>query len=210
MHFATYYVIIIIFAARQVSKEGCMGEVVAGGDHHKQDGKPLRMSPLLAEMFLESTYCTEPAGDSMTRKGLVDAILMGCVPVVFDEELTMMYAGLVTQAEFKAFGVYYDANDWMEIPDVRIQHGVSHLPTCPQAHLISGHVVFLIRGVVSETPRQLSDAVDSNAAVQLLSRPSRRTRATHKSGWNMTIGSTTTQKGRSFSSRPRNLYTYRK
>lgn len=27
------------------------------------------MSPLLAEMFLESTYCAEPAGDSLTRKG---------------------------------------------------------------------------------------------------------------------------------------------
>ncbi|GAA95771.1 glycosyltransferase family 47 protein [Mixia osmundae IAM 14324] len=35
------------------------------------------------EEMQHSTFCLEPPGDSSTRKGFYDAILMGCIPVIF-------------------------------------------------------------------------------------------------------------------------------
>lgn len=36
------------------------------------------------ELSLKSVFCFQPIGDLMTRKGLFDSILLGCIPVVFD------------------------------------------------------------------------------------------------------------------------------
>ena len=43
-------------------------------------------------LSLQSVFCFQPIGDLMTRKGLFDAILMGCLPVTFDAlTATVMY-----------------------------------------------------------------------------------------------------------------------
>ncbi|RYY88993.1 hypothetical protein EON63_01525 [archaeon] len=45
---------------------------------HKVDGhRPLQIAQ-------QSVFCFQPTGDLMTRKGLFDSILQGCIPVVFD------------------------------------------------------------------------------------------------------------------------------
>ena len=36
------------------------------------------------ELSLRSVFCFQPIGDLMTRKGLFDSILLGCIPIVFD------------------------------------------------------------------------------------------------------------------------------
>merc|ERR1711953_1608408 len=36
------------------------------------------------QLMANSTFCLEPPGDSPTRKGFFDALLVGCVPVIFD------------------------------------------------------------------------------------------------------------------------------
>lgn len=33
--------------------------------------------------MLQATFCLEPTGDSVSRKGMVDAIIAGCIPVLF-------------------------------------------------------------------------------------------------------------------------------
>jgi hypothetical protein len=38
----------------------------------------------LQQLSLRSVFCLQPIGDLMTRKGLFDSILLGCIPVVFD------------------------------------------------------------------------------------------------------------------------------
>ena len=36
-----------------------------------------------AETMLDTIFCMQPVGDSVSRKGLIDSILMGCIPVSF-------------------------------------------------------------------------------------------------------------------------------
>jgi hypothetical protein len=39
----------------------------------------------VAEAYWSSTFCLQPIGDGVTRKGTVDAIALGCIPVIFRE-----------------------------------------------------------------------------------------------------------------------------
>ena len=36
-----------------------------------------------AQLYWEATFCLQPGGDSISRKGIVDALLLGCIPVLF-------------------------------------------------------------------------------------------------------------------------------
>merc|ERR1712190_344676 len=38
----------------------------------------------LVPLYLNSKFCLMPKGDTPTRKGLFDALLCGCIPIVFD------------------------------------------------------------------------------------------------------------------------------
>jgi len=38
------------------------------------------------QLYLESTYCLQPPGDSPSRRGIFDALVSGCIPVVFGED----------------------------------------------------------------------------------------------------------------------------
>ena len=38
-----------------------------------------------ALLYWDSTFCLQPGGDTITRKGIVDAMLLGCIPVLFHE-----------------------------------------------------------------------------------------------------------------------------
>lgn len=37
----------------------------------------------LVSLMLNATFCLEPDGDTPSRKGLIDAIVLGCIPVLF-------------------------------------------------------------------------------------------------------------------------------
>jgi len=43
-------------------------------------------SPQVYAHMLEATFCVQPAGDSLTRKGFYESILAGCIPVMFRED----------------------------------------------------------------------------------------------------------------------------
>lgn len=49
-----------------------------------QDGEQDLM--LFYRHMMRSTFCPQPAGDSPTRRGFYDALLMGCIPVIFREK----------------------------------------------------------------------------------------------------------------------------
>ncbi|XP_024517501.1 xyloglucan galactosyltransferase MUR3-like isoform X2 [Selaginella moellendorffii] len=53
----------------------CQGE--SGGECHD----PHRVM----ELFLSSTFCLQPRGDSFTRRSTFDSLLAGCIPVFFSE-----------------------------------------------------------------------------------------------------------------------------
>jgi len=39
----------------------------------------------LANAMLSATFCLHPAGDSPSRKGIIDSVLLGCIPVLFSK-----------------------------------------------------------------------------------------------------------------------------
>mmetsp|Transcript_47433 Transcript_47433/g.78694 ORF Transcript_47433/g.78694 Transcript_47433/m.78694 type:complete len:535 (+) Transcript_47433:435-2039(+) len=43
------------------------------------------------QLVMASTFCINPPGDSPTRKGLFDSLVLGCIPVVFTEESLRRY-----------------------------------------------------------------------------------------------------------------------
>lgn len=60
---------------------------------------------LLVETMLDSTFCPQPPGDSLSRKGIIDAIVMGCVPVVFEEEQLSLWKDHLSREEFASLAV---------------------------------------------------------------------------------------------------------
>ena len=39
---------------------------------------------LMFQLYWNATYCLQPPGDAISRKGVVDCLLLGCIPVFFD------------------------------------------------------------------------------------------------------------------------------
>lgn len=62
------------------------------------------------QLALESVFCLQPPGDMPTRKSLFDAIMSGCIPVLF-HPLTgrYMYEWHWTVTEWNEIGIHYDS-----------------------------------------------------------------------------------------------------
>ena len=60
----------------------------------------------LVELMMDSTFCAQPSGDSATRKGLVDSIVFGCIPVVFVHRQTTLWLAHMSREEFLSFAVF--------------------------------------------------------------------------------------------------------
>ncbi|KAK1861746.1 hypothetical protein I4F81_004326 [Pyropia yezoensis] len=85
----------------------------AGGTHPSPAGSGLvRVSVLArreesfdagdaAALMLSARYCLQPAGDGMSRRGLYDSLLCGCVPVVFRPSMVVLpFEDVVPYADF--------------------------------------------------------------------------------------------------------------
>lgn len=74
----------ILMPLRALLIENCRSKpdlcVIASAN--KQRGK----LDLIIQMYRESVFCLQPAGDTATRKGIFDAIMCGCIPVVFSPD----------------------------------------------------------------------------------------------------------------------------
>jgi hypothetical protein len=60
---------------------------------------------MIVPLNLESTFCAQPMGDTVSRKGIIDAIVFGCIPVVFVPHQLYLWTALWTAEEFKSFSV---------------------------------------------------------------------------------------------------------
>lgn len=50
---------------------------------HRSVSERSALSQKSTAAMLQATFCIEPIGDTTSRKGMVDAIVLGCIPVVF-------------------------------------------------------------------------------------------------------------------------------
>ena len=45
----------------------------------------------LAQLYWNATFCLQPFGDAVSRKGVLDALVLGCIPVLFHEGLPLQW-----------------------------------------------------------------------------------------------------------------------
>eukprot|EP00966_Prymnesium_polylepis_P217017 5022935-Prymnesium_polylepis.1 len=57
---------------------------VATKPQHVQQQAPAVRHAAIIDAYNTSTFCLQPPGDTPTRKGVVDSLLLGCIPVLFD------------------------------------------------------------------------------------------------------------------------------
>ena len=55
----------------------------------------------LMTMYLRSTFCLCPPGDSFTRKAIFDSLLAGCIPVIFYRESMTQYFWHIKEKEVR-------------------------------------------------------------------------------------------------------------
>ena len=69
---------------RRDARIACAAKRVRKGFGALQHGKPT--APPIAQigqLYASSIFCLQPPGDAVSRKGVVDALLLGCIPVLF-------------------------------------------------------------------------------------------------------------------------------
>eukprot|EP00471_Norrisiella_sphaerica_P008490 CAMPEP_0184500572 /NCGR_PEP_ID=MMETSP0113_2-20130426/45232_1 /TAXON_ID=91329 /ORGANISM="Norrisiella sphaerica, Strain BC52" /LENGTH=240 /DNA_ID=CAMNT_0026888993 /DNA_START=432 /DNA_END=1151 /DNA_ORIENTATION=- len=62
------------------------------------------------EQYARSTFCLMPAGDTPSRKGEVDALIAGCIPVLFDPYQLVLWRGHV--GDWNDVAVYIPQQKW--------------------------------------------------------------------------------------------------
>jgi len=90
-------------------------------------GKPKITSDQIAQAYLSSTFCLQPPGDSPSRKGLVDSIVLGCIPVTFDSLQTRLWPWHIP--EWNDVAIHLPVDKWLvdtmrilrSIPEDRIK-----------------------------------------------------------------------------------------
>ena len=79
--------------------------------------------------MLRSTFCLQPPGDTLTRKGIYESFIAGCIPVVFRED-----DAFLQQLAFSRFIPYRQM--WICLPALGLRDGsldvVASLRAVPQ------------------------------------------------------------------------------
>jgi xyloglucan galactosyltransferase MUR3 len=57
-------------------------------------------------LFRRAVFCPAPAGDSITRKSIFDALVAGCIPVIFSRATLGLYSWHVPPADLERVAVY--------------------------------------------------------------------------------------------------------
>eukprot|EP01038_Epipyxis_sp_PR26KG_P013775 gene13775-18478_t len=88
--------------------------------NHSCDGVVNATSEML--LFKSSTFCLAPPGDSITRKSLFDALVSGCIPVIFARASLSQYLWHLSKEEIANVSVYIpkqsivkDGNNFIDI-----------------------------------------------------------------------------------------------
>ena len=95
----------------------------------------------------------QPMGDSATRKGIIDSIVFGCIPVVFSHRQTTLWLAHVSLEEFMSFAVF--------VPEAYIiGSGAKRLSVYGKADLSEGRVkgVYLPGGSLQAILEAISPA----------------------------------------------------
>lgn len=65
----------------------------------------------VSALFLSSTFCLEPSGDSPTRKGIFDSLVAGCIPVFFTNSSAYTQYTWHLPQNGDLYSVYFDGEE---------------------------------------------------------------------------------------------------
>lgn len=84
------------------------------------------------KLFQRAQYCLSPPGDTVTRKSLFDALIAGCVPVIFAKATITQYSWYFTMQEIEDISIY------ISIPSILVQgtNFISILSAIPKETLL--------------------------------------------------------------------------
>lgn len=96
---------------------------------------------LIFSQKLNSTFCLEPPGDSPSRKGIVDSIIAGCIPVLFSPLQSKLWPWHVDRWEDVAI-VFNNVSsavmsDLAAVPDARLKQLQSNMMSLSQRFIYS-------------------------------------------------------------------------
>jgi len=98
-------------------KNASISDCYVQGDVGNRNAFQLAGSSLL--LYTNATFCFQPPGDAETRKGLYDAMLLGCIPVVFTPDvLSRVYRWHFTPEEGRSASVYIPYDFWTKPDDL--------------------------------------------------------------------------------------------
>eukprot|EP00250_Pteridium_aquilinum_P012892 c21009_g1_i1 orf=142-1653(+) len=63
------------------------------------------------ELFLDSTFCLQPRGDSFTRRSVFDSLIAGCIPVFFWHRTAYLQYGWHLPAKSDSYSVFIDRKE---------------------------------------------------------------------------------------------------
>ncbi|KAH7299233.1 hypothetical protein KP509_24G001500 [Ceratopteris richardii] len=63
------------------------------------------------ELFLDSTFCLQPRGDSFTRRSIFDSLIAGCIPVFFWHRTAYLQYGWHLPTKTDSYSVYIDRKE---------------------------------------------------------------------------------------------------
>lgn len=65
-------------------------------------------------LFREAKFCPAPPGDSITRKSLFDALVAGCIPVIFAKASLSQYLWYFNQSELQDIAIFIPKQSILE------------------------------------------------------------------------------------------------
>jgi len=103
--------------------------------------------------MLQSTFCLQPTGDSISRKGLVDSIVAGCIPVLFNPLQAKLWPWHI--------GPWEDVAVVMEVVPGDVMGALAQVPAQELARL-RGNMARLLERLVYSPPGapRPNDAMD--------------------------------------------------
>ena len=104
-------------------------------------------------LLLGSTFCLQPPGDTLTRKGMYESILLGCIPVVFRSD-----AAFKSQLAFTSIVQYDDM--WVYLDGDALLNG--SLDVVAALESISHEVIMAKRAAMRSWGRRLAYAATSS------------------------------------------------
>jgi len=104
----------VIYAMKEANElTNSVALVPGSGIRHRRSAVPQVLA------YYHSVFCLTPPGDDPTRRGLIDAILAGCIPVTFNPNTLLNQLPLhLTPIEAQGIGVYIPLDTIMQMENL--------------------------------------------------------------------------------------------